>query len=196
MASVPEAVLVVDRMGGWLPHATGRTIVIGVANARQRARLLAQGVGDVLSPGTDLDELAIRARRVIDRAAQVPRWRRVDALTLDLLRREGYLHDCPLLLHPREFEMAWHLAALEGGGADRTQLLRDVWSIHHEPETNSVAVHAFRIRAKLRVHGLDRMLATDRDGRYRLMALDDCTHLSDKTSEAICEERQRDRTVL
>lgn len=176
--------------------AIERAVVTDIANPHRRARLLARGVGDVLAPGTDLDELAIRARRVLDRAAQLPRWRCVGALSLDLLRRDGFVQNRRLCLHPREFEMAWHLAELGPRGASRARLLCEVWDIRHEPETNSVAVHAFRLRAKLRVHGLAGMLATDRAGRYRLIPLDEPDILRDKAGNPDTEERERDRTVL
>jgi DNA-binding response OmpR family regulator len=186
----------VDHAAGILPAAIDRALVTGVARPSERVRLLAQGVGDAVGPSIAFEEFAIRARLVTERADRLPRMRRVGALMLDLLRREGFVGNRALALHPREFEMAWHLAALDGGGASRTQLLRDVWGVHHEPETNSVAVHAFRIRAKLRVHGLADMLATDRAGRYRLIALDHIAQLRDKAPQIICEERERDRTVL
>ncbi|PIW56549.1 MAG: hypothetical protein COW16_00195 [Sphingomonadales bacterium CG12_big_fil_rev_8_21_14_0_65_65_10] len=186
----------VDREHGFLPQPIKHTLVTDIADPRLRARLLALGVGDVLAPGTALDELAIRARRVLDRAGEVSRCRSVGALTLDLLRRDGFVRDRRLCLHPREFEMAWHLAELGPRGASRNRLLREVWDIRHEPETNSVAVHAFRLRAKLRVHGLAGMLATDRAGRYRLIPLDEPDILRDKAGNPDAEERERDRTVL
>ena len=48
----------------------------------------------------------------------------------------------------------------------RRQLLADVWRITFEPETNSLAVHVARVRAKLEPFGLARMLATHPDGGY------------------------------
>jgi DNA-binding response OmpR family regulator len=50
----------------------------------------------------------------------------------------------------------------------RRQLLADVWRITFDPETNSVAVHVARVRAKLEPFGLARMLATHPEGGYFL----------------------------
>jgi hypothetical protein len=49
-------------------------------------------------------------------------------------------------------------------------LLRDVWRMAFRPETNSLAVHISRLRAKLRVAGLDGLIETLPDGAYRLGA--------------------------
>lgn len=151
-----------------LPFLPAQTMLLGVAGTRCRALLLERGYGEALPPGIALEELAIRARRVMERLVQVPCYRDIGPLRLDLFHRDGFVGESALTLHPREFAMLWHLAGLGGRGASRSALLREVWGIAHEPETNSVAVHAFRIRAKLRVHGLDAMLWTDRAGRYRL----------------------------
>lgn len=50
----------------------------------------------------------------------------------------------------------------------RKQLLADVWRIHFEPETNSVAVHVSRVRSKLEAFGLSGLLETHPDGGYLL----------------------------
>lgn len=52
----------------------------------------------------------------------------------------------------------------------RRQLLAEVWRIHFDPETNSVAVHVARVRAKLEPFGLSRLIATHPDGGYFLDA--------------------------
>lgn len=50
----------------------------------------------------------------------------------------------------------------------RRQLLKDVWRISHEPETNSVEVHVSRLRAKLAEAGCAALVATVPQGGYRL----------------------------
>ena len=87
-------------------------------------------------------------------------------MTLDLLHRDGRVDDCWLGLHPREFALIWRLAQEPGQRVSKRQLLADVWRITFEPETNSVAVHVARVRAKLQPFGLDRLLATHPNGGY------------------------------
>lgn len=100
----------------------------------------------------------------------IPRFRDAGDVTLDLFHRDGRVEDRWLGLHPREFELLWRLAEQPGERLTRQQLLADVWRITFEPETNSVAVHVARVRAKLQPFGLARMLATHPDGGYFLDA--------------------------
>ncbi|MEO0463142.1 MAG: winged helix-turn-helix domain-containing protein [Pseudomonadota bacterium] len=98
----------------------------------------------------------------------IPRFREAGDVTLDLLHRDGRVEDQWLALHPREFELLWRLAQEPGKRLTRKQLLEDVWRIQYEPETNSLAVHVARVRAKLQPFGLARILATHAEGGYYL----------------------------
>ena len=100
----------------------------------------------------------------------IPRFREAGDLTLDLFHRDGRIEDRWLGLHPREFELLWRLAEQLGQRLTKRQLLADVWRITYEPETNSVAVHVARVRAKLAPFGLSRILATHPEGGYFLDA--------------------------
>ena len=100
----------------------------------------------------------------------IPRLREAGDVTLDLFHRDGHVDDRWLGLHPREFELLWRLAEQPGERLTRRELLKDVWRFTFEPETNSVAVHVARARAKLEPFGLARILATHPDGGYFLDA--------------------------
>ena len=71
-------------------------------------------------------------------------------------------------LHPREFEVLWRLAETPRIVVTRKELLRDVWRLDHDPETNRVEVNISRIRAKLHPFRLSHLLATGTSGGYRL----------------------------
>lgn len=105
-----------------------------------------------------------------DNDALIPRFREAGDVTLDLLYRDGRVEDRWLGFHPREFELLWRLAADPGMRLSKKQLLTDVWRISFEPETNSIAVHVARVRAKLQVFGLAHILKTHPDGGYFLDA--------------------------
>lgn len=100
----------------------------------------------------------------------IPRFREVGDVTLDLFHRDGRVDDRWIGFHPREFELLWRLSEQPGERMTRKQLLADVWRIHFEPETNSVAVHVARVRSKLEPFGLSRLLETHPDGGYLLKA--------------------------
>jgi DNA-binding response OmpR family regulator len=100
----------------------------------------------------------------------IPRFREAGDVTLDLFHRDGRVDDRWIGFHPREFELLWRLAEQPGVPVSRKQLLRDVWRIDFEPETNSVAVHVARIRSKLEPFGLAPILATHPEAGYFLNA--------------------------
>lgn len=98
----------------------------------------------------------------------VPRFRQAGDVSLDLIYRDGRVGDRWLGLHPREFELLWRLAEQPSVPVSRQQLLAEVWRIHHEPNTNSVAVHVARVRNKLASFGLGHLVATHPHEGYYL----------------------------
>lgn len=147
-----------------------RTFLLGVDDPLERARLLRLGFGDVADRHIRLAELDVRLHRVAERVAMLPRSRWVGPLRLDLLHREAVVADRALGLHPREFALLWRLAECPGTPVAPHRLLADVWQLSFRPETNSLAVHVSRLRAKLRLAGIDGMVETAPDGAYRLVA--------------------------
>ena len=100
----------------------------------------------------------------------MPRFLEAGDVTLDLFHRDGRVQDKWLHLHPREFALLWRMAESPGEALSRMQLLSDVWRINFDPETNSLAVHISRLRAKLEPYGLGHIVETLPDGAYRLEA--------------------------
>jgi hypothetical protein len=145
-----------------------RLLMLGIEAPAERAALLTLGCAEALSAAVGLHELEARARRIDDMFGMLPRWRTVGPLTLDLFHRDARRGARWLALHPREFGLLWRLADAPGKRVTRGQLLRDVWRLNHEPETNSVEVHVSRLRAKLAELGCDGLVATDPRGGYRL----------------------------
>ena len=150
------------------PHIRSPLIVLGVDDPMERARLLGQGCAEALPSDLALAELDARARRAVVFASLLPRKRVIGPLTLDLFHRDARLGKAWLGLHPREFGVLWRLADEPGHRVTRRELLRDVWRIHHEPETNSVEVHVSRLRSKLAGVGCEALVETASEGGYRL----------------------------
>ncbi|MDE2405490.1 MAG: response regulator transcription factor [Sphingomonadales bacterium] len=143
-------------------------LLFGIDNPAERAALLHAGLGDVLGCDFEFDEIVARARRVVAMATMLPRSRRHGPLRLELLARDGYVDGKRLGLHPREFALAWRLMEVPGQAVDKATLLRDVWQLDYTPETNSLAVHARRLRAKLEIAGLPGLVRTTAGGGYAL----------------------------
>jgi two-component system, OmpR family, response regulator len=147
-------------------------MLIGVANSLERAKLLRFGFADVLDADLALAEVEARAMRALDCSKLLPAERRFGALRLDLLRRDGFIGAKALGLHPREFALLWRLAESPGTAVSKRQLLADVWQMAFVPETNSLAVHVFRLRAKLAALGASCLVEADGEGGYRLNGSD------------------------
>lgn len=145
-----------------------RLLMLGIEEPAERAALLTLGCAEALPATIRLRELEARARRVDEMVGMLPRWRTFGPLTLDLFHRDARRAGRWLALHPREFGVLWRLADRPGERVTRQQLLRDVWRLNHEPETNSVEVHVSRLRGKLAEFGCEGVAATDPRGGYRL----------------------------
>lgn len=122
----------------------------------------------MLSGTCALDEIDVRATRLIELEHMLPRFRTVGPMRLDLLAREAFVDGVPIGLHPREFGLLWRLAREPGTPLTKRRLMEDVWHLRFVPETNSLAVHVSRLRAKLRLFGIDALLQTTRAGSYVL----------------------------
>lgn len=145
-----------------------RLLLLGVADGDERARLLEVGVGDACPPGLPIAEIEARAHRIAERLEYGRHVLRLGALRLELVARDGFVAGRRLGLHPREFALLWRLGECPGETVSVAALIADVWRLSTRPETNSLAVHISRLRAKLRIAGLDGLLASAADG-YRLV---------------------------
>lgn len=161
----------------WLGLASGSVaqrkwiMLLEVSDSAERARMLRMGFGDALDFGASLEELEYRVLRLTSLAQSLPRYRFCGALKIDLLARDAFVAGRALGLHPREFSLLWRLSDIPGEAVSQHELLNDVWRLSFRPETNSLAVHVSRLRAKLRLAGIDGLIETLPDGAYRLAAV-------------------------
>ena len=151
-------------------HEDRRLIMLlGIDEAVDRARLLRLGFGEVLGAPLELRELEARALRLTELENMLPRFRQLGPLRLDLLAREAFVEGEALALHPREFGLLWRLSDKPGKPLCKRKLIEDIWHLRFVPETNSLAVHVSRLRAKLRAFGMADLLRTTRSGDYVLI---------------------------
>jgi len=143
-------------------------MMLDIPDSAERARMLRLGFGDALDFGVSLEELEFRVQRMAHFAQSLPRYRRLGALQIDLLARDAFIAGRPVGLHPREFALLWRLTDSPGEPASPRELISDVWRLSFRPETNSLAVHVSRLRAKLRLAGIDGLVETLPDGSYRI----------------------------
>ncbi len=144
-----------------------RVLAVGVDDAEERTRLLRLGFGDAIGTTPVLEEIESRALRIEEASRSLPRLRTIGPLKLDLMLREAFVAGRGAGLHPREFLLLWRLADEPGVPVAPDELRSDVWRLAFRPETNSLAVHVSRLRAKLRTAGLDGLVESCANGAYR-----------------------------
>ena len=177
-------IIILDRM---LPHLTGIDIVtrlrvagIGapvlmlsaLGRSEHRVEGLESGVDDYLAKPFEPDELVARVRAL---------WRRASRSTHDpvllfgdlechVKARTAFRQGRHLALSPKEFELFRYLMDHAGEVVTREMLLRHVWKLSFDPQTNVVDVNVGRLRRKLE-EGFDGpVLETVWGTGYRLIA--------------------------
>ncbi|MFI9645749.1 response regulator transcription factor [Streptomyces sp. NPDC052040] len=126
------------------------------------------GADDYLSKPFGIRELVARIRAVtrrtrppfpglgpavghsggVDRGA-VPAARRIGPLTVDPRTRQVHLHQSPIALAPKEFDLLVCLAEDPGAVFSRQQILDTVWDPHYFGPTKTLDVHIATLRRKL-----------------------------------------------
>ena len=144
-------------------------IVSALGEVHDRVTGLRAGGDDYLVKPYHLSELQARlealARRVGDpRATRLA----VDALELDLLRREVRLGERRIDLTPREFRLLEVLMRSAGQVVTRKMLLEQVWGYHFDPQTNVIDVHVSRLRQAIGDDAQAPVLNTVRGAGYVL----------------------------
>lgn len=173
--------------------ARAATIVLGVDDSLGRARKLALGFGDAVPSSATLEEIEQRALRLSRTLDALPRRRQHGPLELDLVLRDGLIGSRRLGLHPREFGLLWRLAREPGRPVSAEELISEVWQMNFRPETNSLAVHVCRLRAKLASAGLSGVIGTTSEGGYTLTGIGP---VPERLAEARAIPEVRSRTAM
>lgn len=178
-------VIILDRM---LPHLSGIDVVTRMRGAgvgapvlmlsalgrsEHRVEGLESGVDDYLAKPFEPDELVARVRALWRRATR--RSHEPVLLFGDLechvKARTVFRQSRHLPLSPKEFDLFRYLMEHAGEVVTREMLLRHVWKLSFDPQTNVVDVNVGRLRRKLE-EGFDSpVLETVWGTGYRLIAV-------------------------
>lgn len=109
------------------------------------------GFTDFILPGAGLAEIELRLRltKAIASASQNPTKVKAEGIVIDEANFTAKMHDRPLDLAYKEFELLHYLVANAGRVFTREQLLSEVWGTDYYGGTRTVDVHIRRLRAKL-----------------------------------------------
>ena len=73
----------------------------------------------------------------------------LDALIIDPVAREVSMHNKPVSLTPREFDLLYHFAKNPGRVFSRLNLLNQVWGYQHDGYEHTVNTHINHLRLKI-----------------------------------------------
>ena len=176
-------VIILDRMLGDLDGLTiirrlresgvGTPILMLSALGRttDRAEGLEAGADDYLAKPFEADELFARVKALHRRAVGQEHSAVIlyGAFECHVKARTAFRQNRHLALSPREFELFRYFMENAGETVTREMLLRDVWGIAFDPQTNVVDVNIGRLRRKLEEGFGSPALETIWGSGYRLL---------------------------
>ena len=131
------------------------------------------GITDVVLEGAAPGEIDARIRLALGRTTSDSPTSHIQAsgLVIDEASYSVRLHDRPLDLTFKEFELLRFLATHPSRVFTREQLLSEVWGYDYYGGTRTVDVHVRRLRAKL--GELEQLIGTVRNVGYRFNVVDE-----------------------
>ncbi len=141
------------------PQTSGIPIIMLTAKAEEIDRVLGLELGadDYVVKPFSMRELLARVKAVLRRFAkdsQNEKGReetlKIGGLRLDFSSYQAWLHDEPIALTPKEYELLKLLVTNPGRAFTRDELLERIWGYEYYGETRTVDVHIRHLRAKLK----------------------------------------------
>lgn len=141
------------------PQTSGIPIIMLTAKAEEIDRVLGLELGadDYVVKPFSMRELLARVKAVLRRSAkdsQSEKGReetlKIGGLHLDFSSYQAWLHDNPIALTPKEYELLKLLVTNPGRAFTRDELLERIWGYEYYGDTRTVDVHIRHLRAKLK----------------------------------------------
>lgn len=159
------------------PQTSGIPIIMLTAKAEEIDRVLGLELGadDYVVKPFSMRELLARVKAVLRRSAkdnQSEKGReetlKIGGLRLDFSSYQAWLHDEPIALTPKEYELLKLLVTNPGRAFSRDELLERIWGYEYYGDTRTVDVHIRHLRAKLKDdENISKAIETVRGVGYR-----------------------------
>lgn len=142
-------------------------LLTALDQASDKVRGLDAGADDYLVKPFSLDELHARIRALLRRPPAVPPTLRWGSLELHPAAKEARVHDAPLALTPKEYQLLDLFLRSPGRTLEVEEILQRLWG-WEAPSRGSVKVHLRSLREKLREAGVSNPVETLYGRGYRL----------------------------
>ena len=142
-----KMIKVITDMRTTMPHIPA--IIIGHFSRYIRGDLLTKGMDDVVSPAIHPIELYARIIGLHKRYDQGQYVKKIGDFYTDYLDRNISHSKIIIPLKPREYLLLEYLIKHSPKPVSRTNILHHLWNCRHDPGTNSVEVHIWRLRQKM-----------------------------------------------
>jgi two-component system KDP operon response regulator KdpE len=156
--------------------SVGIIVVSARRGEHDKVTALHVGADDYMTKPFSIEELLARITATLRRsrpavaAEPSPMIIRVGEISIDLAAQRVLKGDAEVHLTQTEFAVLRALAVDRGKLLSHADLLRRVWGVGYQTETEYVRVYIRRLRAKLEVEGAPPLIITQARAGYRLAA--------------------------
>lgn len=124
-------------------------LLTALSEVDHRVEGLLAGADDYLGKPFAFAELLARVKVLLRQQEKNRRVYSIGDLTLNQLTREVHVNGKLVALQPKEFDLLLYLLKHPNTPIARNTLLKEVWGLDFDPQTNVVDVHISRLRQKI-----------------------------------------------
>jgi two-component system KDP operon response regulator KdpE len=166
-----DGVEVCESIRGWSRMPI--LVLSAVGDESEKVRALEAGADDYVTKPFAPGELVARLRAILRRAGEgeAEPVVEVEGLRIDLPSRRVERDDREIHLTPKEFELLRVLVLNRGKLLTHRAILREVWGVAYQEDTQTLRVHVANLRRKIEAEpGAPRLIRTDPGIGYRFAA--------------------------